>query len=159
MAANRRKKASANAFVLSYDSGMGPWARNAIACVNAIAIATHTGCSTPATCGAIVSVLPVITVADAATGQPICDALVTASCSDGGLTLAPFGPNGYEVDATVPGCKYGPGLQNGCDKATISVSKSGYETVTVPDVEVRYSTHCPGPVPDAQQVRIELTAD
>ncbi len=124
-----------------------------------MAISAHSGCSEADTCGAIAVVVPVITVTDGTTGKPICDATVIASCADGGAALVAFGPGGYPVDAAVSGCHYGPGLQNGCDVSTVTVSKTGYKTVTVPNVEVRSSTHCPGPIPDAQQVGVALEPD
>jgi hypothetical protein len=138
---------------------MASWGRSVLAC--AMGISVHTGCSSETdTCGTIAVVVPVITVTDGATGKPICDATVTASCvdggADGGAALVAFGPVGYPVDAAVPGCHYGPGLQSVCDLSTVSVSKTGYKPVTVSEVEVRYSTHCPGPIPDAQQVGVAL---
>ncbi len=96
--------------------------------------------------------------------KSICDATVTARCGDGGATLAAFGPSGNETDATVPGCHYGPGIIRLCGEeqpivATVSVSKDGYKTITVPDVEARQSTRCPGPDPEAQQVSVALESD
>jgi hypothetical protein len=124
------------------------------------------GCSpTPGPpCDVISMVEPVITITDATTGKSICDADVIARCGDGGGTLVAFGPSGNETDATVPGCHYGPGLISLCDEelsivATVSVSKHGYNAVTVPDVEVRQSTQCPGPDPEAQQVHVALEPD
>jgi hypothetical protein len=107
---------------------------------------------------------PLITITDATTGKSICDATIIARCGDAGATLVAFGPSGNETDATVPGCHYGPGIISLCAKelpivATVSVSKEGYNTVTVPDVEVRQSTQCPGPVPDAQQANVALEPD
>ena len=121
-------------------------------------VTVHPGCSATSApqCGAIAMVLPVITVTDAATAQLICDATVIAKCGDAGAELVAFGPNGYNNDATVSGCHYGPGLQGVCDVATIYVSKPGYKTEIVPDVEVRYSPRCPGPIPDPQQVSVAM---
>jgi hypothetical protein len=142
---------------MSYVASIGSWPRSVFAC--AMAISAHSGCGSEDTCNAIAVVVPVITVTDGTTGKPICDATVMASCADGGAALVAFGPGGYPVDAAVPGCNYGPGLQNGCDVSTVTASKTGYKTVTVPNVEVRYSTHCPGPIPDAQQVGVALEPD
>ena len=126
----------------------------------------HLGCSpTPSPpCDVISVVEPVITITDATTGKSICDATVTARWGDGSATLVAFGPSGNETDATVPGCHYGPGILRLCGEeqpivATVSVSKDGYNTITVPDVEVRQSTQCPGPDPEAQQVNVALEPD
>jgi len=109
----------------------------------------------PAQCGAIAVVTPVITVTDADTGSPICDAVVVAACGDAGATLSAYGPDGYLVDASVEGCHYGPTLQTVCSQsATLTISQPGYETKTV-SVETRYSG-CPGPIPEAQQVNVAL---
>ncbi len=107
---------------------------------------------------------PVITITDATTGESICDATVVARCGDAGATLVAFGPSGNETDATVPGCHYGLGIIRLCDAelsivATVYVSKHGYNAVTVPDVEVRQSTQCPAPDPEAQQVNVALEPD
>jgi hypothetical protein len=108
-------------------------------------------------CAGAVVVAPVIAVTDAATGAPICDARVVATCGDGGVTLVVFGPKGYEVDgAALRGCHYGPGIERVCEIATLTVSKAGYATATVPGVEVRHSATCPGPPPDAQAVSVAL---
>ena len=131
---------------------MRVWLRSAL-----VLVAVHSGCSTPGQCGTIAAALPVITVTDAATGQPVCDATVVAQCGDAGATLVAFGPDGYVVDANVPGCQYGPGLQATCSgAATISISKTGYKSATVSNVAVRYSAHCPGPIPDPQRVGVAL---
>jgi len=128
-----------------------------------LGVIVHPGCSatsaseSPVQCGAIALALPSITITDAATAQPICDAMVTARCGDAGTELVAFGPNGYKVDAAVAGCQYGPGLQGICEVATIEISKPGYKTVTVPDVEVRHSMSCPGPIPDRQEISVAMT--
>lgn len=56
----------------------------------------------------------------------------------------------------MPGCQYGPGLQSVCDMASLTITKPGYQSFTVPEVEIRHSTHCPGPDPDAQKVSVAL---
>jgi hypothetical protein len=125
-----------------------------------VSLALYPGCSTTNQCGAIAAIAPVITITNADSGQPICDATVVAQCGDAGATLVAFGPNGYEVDATVPGCQYGVGLLNACDgAATIQISKAGYRSVSVPNVATRFSAHCPGPIPDPQRVSVALEPD
>jgi hypothetical protein len=106
-------------------------------------------------CDGIAIVTPIITITDAATGQPICDATVTAQCGDAMDTLVAYGPDDYPTDASIQGCHYGPGLQFGCESA-VSIAKAGYQTISVPNVEVRNSRSCPGPVPEAQQVSVSL---
>jgi hypothetical protein len=129
-----------------------------------LGFAAIAGCSaTSANCNIISIAPPVITITDAATGQSICDATVVAQCDDApdaGITLTAVAANGYLIDAAVPGCHYGADLQPICDHAyTIYVSKTGYEPLTVADVEIRSSTQCPGPEPDAQQVNVMLEPD
>ncbi len=118
--------------------------------------------STDDDCLAPVAVPPVITVTDAETGEPICDAEVIAPCSQAlaPTTLIAFGPGGNEVDAAVEGCHYGSGLErvSECDQFEILISKPGYQPVSVYSVEVRYAQECPGPVPDAQRFDVALEA-
>ncbi|MEO8900630.1 MAG: hypothetical protein ABI488_03245 [Polyangiaceae bacterium] len=40
--------------------------------------------------------------------------------------------------------------------ASLTITKPGYQSFTVPEVEIRHSTHCPGPDPDAQKVSVAL---
>jgi hypothetical protein len=109
-------------------------------------------------CGAIVEAIPEITVTDSVTGESICDATVTAQCNDAGATLHPFGPKGFRIDAAVPGCKYGPGIQTlyKCTVFTVTIAKSGYRTQVLTDIEARFSKSCPGPVPEPQVTSVKL---
>ena len=128
--------------LMSYDASMVSWARSVFAC--AMAISAYSGCDSEDTCGAIAVVVPVITVADGTTRKPICDATVMAICADGGAALVAFGPGGYPVDAAVPGCNYGPGLQNGCDVSTVTVSKTGYRRSPCPTSRLGIRRIVPG---------------
>lgn len=126
-----------------------------------VGAALPTGCeSRPGTCSGAVFVGPEITVTDSATGKPVCDATVVARCSDAGFTLFAEAPDGFRVDAAISGCRYGGRLASvtECSVFTVTVSKPGYEPVTLDDVEVRHSTSCPGPAPDPQQRSVALKA-
>jgi hypothetical protein len=111
-----------------------------------------------ATCGAIPpSVEPVIIVTDATTGLRICDAVLVAQCSDGPdagvtVTVREQGDGGAS-------CSYGANLDRSCYQPfTVSVSKAGYVSKTVPGVEVRSASGCPETSqPPAQQVSVSLS--
>lgn len=114
-------------------------------------------------CGAIAKIPPVITLTDSATEEPICDATVVAECTDvdAGARLLAYGPSGRAVDASIAGCSYGAGLLqvHACYVFTVSISKPGYQSATLPNVEVRTSQHCPGPIPDPQRLTVALQPD
>jgi len=135
----------------------------------AIVAALAAACSERGQCGLIAEVGPQITITDATTGADICDAAVVARCGDAGAAIQAFGLRGYEVDAAATSCVYGASLWSACTDAvpiskpdyiavvaTVTVSKLGYETAVVPDVEERLSKSCPGPIPDAQIVSVAL---
>lgn len=110
-------------------------------------------------CLLIVVVSPVITITNSAQ-QPICDATVVAKCTgvDAGTTIAALGPDGYPVDAAAADCTYGLYVPD-CNSFTLFISHPDYQATTVPNVEIRYSQHCPGPIPDPQRVDVELESN
>ena len=134
--------------------------------------AVSQGCSAspPPPCGAIAVINPVITVTDAADGHPICDAMVVATCAGASGTLVAFA-GGHGVDASVPGCDYGPGLDNVCERGTgpipwtdrvasVTVTKSGYATQAIANIAPKYGGCVNlGPFPEPQKVRVELHQD
>lgn len=93
-------------------------------------------------------VLPaVISITDATTNALICDADVTAT-----------GPGGQFVLSKSPddrnACEYnGPVL---IGSYTITVSKSGFQTATVPEVNATIQT-CDGPKESPQLIHVKLT--
>jgi hypothetical protein len=110
--------------------------------------ATLVGCSPGNTCEnnnlSLGPVDPIITVANASTGQQICDAIVIASCdgADGGMSLA-AAPE-FGLDGSAQGCEYGVPhpygdgsvsyvgqLESPC---SLEVSKAGFHSQTVPHV-------------------------
>ena len=100
-----------------------------------------------ANCNSRTLIPAIITVTNGATSDAICDADVTAT-----------GPGGqFPLSASVPdagACEYdGPVLDG---SYTVTVSKSGFQSSTVPGVTVMTQT-CDGPKPSPQVVRVTLT--
>jgi hypothetical protein len=100
-------------------------------------------------CGAIEFIPPVLTVVNAATGSPICDPTFAIDSSDAGASDVaavdcsggtPYGGcPAPPSDGGVAPCQYALlGLSGqfglGTSSFTIDVSKSGFQSVTVPDV-------------------------
>jgi hypothetical protein len=86
---------------------------------------------------------PIITVVNASTGQPICDATVIASCDgdDGGMSLT--APPEFALDGSPQGCEYEvryPDADGGVSyhrlefTCSLEVSKTGFHSQTVPNV-------------------------
>lgn len=125
-----------------------PWAAGP-ACALLGAVLTLSGCaSSSASCDmnnlSVEPAPPVITVVNASTHQPICDATVIATCTffDAGMPL--ITPASFEPDASTSDCAYGVPEQ-AADGGVVStlplvyscmlqVSKSGFASVTVPKV-------------------------
>jgi hypothetical protein len=114
--------------------------------VGLLAALVQSGCSSRSACGednlSYGAAPPVITVVNAATGQPICDATVLAACAgfDAGMPLVTF-PAG---DGGADDCSYGV-VQLAADgglyavaplayTCSLEVSKSGFASMTVPNV-------------------------
>jgi hypothetical protein len=86
----------------------------------------------------------VITVKDATTGAPICDAtVVVLGAAEGGPIDAATTSNVLTPNAGGVSCRYdGPSLNPTGDTTatfTIQVSKDGYKTATIPNVVTRVS--------------------
>jgi len=101
------------------------------------------------TCNSRTIILAVITVSNAA-GDAICDARVTASGPVGPFTLTATTPSW----AAAGSCQYYGPVADGA--FTITVSKPGFQTVTVPGVSVNIQT-CDEPTPGAQAVQVTLS--
>jgi hypothetical protein len=106
------------------------------------------GCSdpTPGSC----DIIPIVTVTDGATGQPICDATLVAVSpvlGNGGELLPPVEQDGS------PSCSYNANVQDSVP-FTITASKMGYRTTTVANVQI-ISTRCANR-PSPQRVDIIL---
>ncbi|HEX4341494.1 MAG TPA: hypothetical protein VH062_36545 [Polyangiaceae bacterium] len=111
-----------------------------------LALGAVPGCSS--VCDVITSSAPVIVVTDAATGERLCDVTVAARCA--GLDT-----DNALVGGGASGCDFGKSLEDICNVTTVTISKSGYVTVTIPSVEVRNSADC-GPAPSPQRVNVAL---
>ena len=100
-------------------------------------------------------VKPVVTVTDAKTGQPICHAAVVAVHSGmqagNPVTLDP----GVAIDSGTGGCPYDSSRLMDLTPYTLSVSATGYQTATVPNVTV-WSGSCNAPPPPPQAIRVSL---
>jgi len=93
-------------------------------------------------------VLPaVITVTNGATNAPICDAELTATGPNGELTLT------KNPDDSSDCSYYGPGVTG---SVTVTVSKSGFQKATVPNVSATIQT-CDGPKESPQLISVQLT--
>jgi len=108
-----------------------------------------TGCAP--VCDVITFSPPVITITDAVTGQRLCDVTVTARCAALDAAVAPVGGG-------PSGCDYGTSLESICNVTTVTISRRGYQTETVPRVEVRASADC-GPAAAPQRVNVALKPD
>lgn len=107
------------------------------------------GC-TSTSCSASGLVYPVITVTDAQ-GRPICDANVIVVAGDASsmpLEATPASDGGG-------GCTYRWETFGYAGTFVLQVSKAGYQSVTLTDVEVR-GAPCNGDLPSAQQVDVTL---
>jgi hypothetical protein len=117
-------------------------------------------------CNSFTTVPPTITVTDSVSGQPICDATVTVLsgpdyvATDGGDEAAEA-LTVLSSDGGAPVCTYVGAAIVEYGTYTIQASKSGFQTVTVQDVQVR-SDSCEAdeqPGPSSQQVDISLAPD
>jgi len=100
-----------------------------------------------ARCNSFLALPAVISVTNGVTNDAICDAEVTATGPNGELTL------GKSPDDTSACEYYGPVVSG---SFIVTVSKSGFQTVTVPDVRVTIQT-CDGPKESPQVVAVKLT--
>ena len=105
------------------------------------------GCSSQTTCNSSAVVSPTITVVDADSGGPICDATVVASDASGQTTtLTPYTPKGGI-------CEYlGPGVAG---EYTLQASRSGYRSATLAGV-VATMVSCTMPWPPERMVSLKL---
>ncbi len=121
-----------------------------------LALLASLGCSqSKAGCNSEEIIPPVIVVLNAVTSDAICDATVvaTAPADDAmsSIRLEASAPNTNDAGS----CKYGgltaPGVY------TITVSRNGFQTATVPDVTVTtQSCNATNPPPQAQLVTVML---
>jgi hypothetical protein len=138
------------------------WATPSLASVvGGLLISLFAACSSSSdgtTCGSTTVIPPTVTVTDATTAAPICDANVA-------VTEGP-GANGTSLDGAPDpdlnqaNCRYVGSRLTTPGTHTLQVSKTGYQTVTVPNV-VTYSHSCgdSSPLPEAQAVNVSLTPD
>jgi len=115
----------------------------------ALGLPAFLNCGSDTTCNSRTIILAVITVSNAA-GDAICDARVTASGPVGPFTLTATTPSW----AAAGSCQYYGPVADGA--FTITVSKPGFQTVTVPGVSVNIHT-CDEPTPGAQAVQVTLS--
>lgn len=92
-----------------------------------VLLATSTACAGPPACTDLLAFGLNVTVTDAANGERICDATVTATDGDFSETLQPFGE---ATDCTYAGAGERAGTY------TITVEKDGYATLTEDNVVV-----------------------
>jgi hypothetical protein len=98
--------------------------------LGAVLCLTHFGCGAalePRVCTLIAVEALTVTVVDAATGQRICDATVTATEGAFTVELRPFGP---AQDCSYSGPTERPGSYE------VRVTRTGYEAALRPDVTV-----------------------
>jgi hypothetical protein len=103
-------------------------------------------------CGGAALIPPVIRVTDAVTGQPICDATVTA-VEDGASADAGTLLQAYAVDGGR--CEWGNDLP-GRGTYGLTVSKAGYQTAMVQATYYEWGCGSSGDEPQPQQVNVEL---
>ncbi|HYP99059.1 MAG TPA: carboxypeptidase-like regulatory domain-containing protein [Polyangiaceae bacterium] len=106
------------------------------------------GCgSSNARCNSFLVLPAVISVANAVSNAAICDAELTATGPNGQLTLS----TNPDDDSA---CEYnGPGVTG---SYTVIVSKSGFQTATVPNVSATIQS-CDGPKESPQKILVKLT--
>jgi hypothetical protein len=129
----------------------------ALAC--AVATLSAAGCQvacSATSCDGTALIVPVVTVADATTGTPICDASVVVIA--GGASSQPLqGLAATDAGATAT-CSYRWDVDHYAGTFTLQVTKPGYQTEVVNDVRVQ-SASCAGggSVPQPQIVKVSLT--
>jgi len=118
--------------------------------------ACHMRCSAT-TCAGKALFYPVVSVVDATTGQPICDATVVVLSGDAASQPLPVRA---ENDGGTTNCTYRWDAYGYAGTFALRISKAGYQSATANDVEVR-SEACGGSSSGVapQMVHVSLEPD